>query len=372
MIKIDIFPIDDPAQAIRLRRFFFGVAAHVMNWAFIILCGVAGFIDQQIVIGYVLITALFNILFFYLIRSGFNKRYQDPSLTAIQIAIPALLGLVLMYFAGMARGAFMVLGLAMVSFGLLQFRTRGFIFIAMLILTIYAVLIALLMHFHPDVTNLKLELIQWLAFALALGQFSFLAGVIGKLRRKVKEKNEALANQNAELEVAVQRIHDMAIRDELTSVYNRRFLMERITDEIRRCARSGAVFTLCMIDIDFFKKINDSYGHLSGDEVLCKVAHAASNALRQGDIFARYGGEEFVMLLIDTRMEGAKITAERIRALIEQLRFSDIHADLRVTISIGIAEHTNTEDAATTLKRADDALYHAKNGGRNQCVEANS
>ena len=370
MAKFEIFPKEDPAQVVRLRRFFFGVAAHLMNWTFVVLCGIAGFIDRQIVIAYIFIAGLSNVLFFFMIRSGFNKRYKDPSLTALQIAVPALLGLFLMYFAGMARGAFMVLGLSMVSFGLFQFRTRSFIYIALLILTIYAALIALLMHFQPNVTNLKLELIQWLAFALALGQFSFLAGMIGKLRRNVKEKNEALAQQNAALEVALQRINNMAIHDELTNVYNRRFLIERVADETRRSARSGAIFTLCMLDIDFFKKVNDSCGHLGGDEVLRQVAQVASNALRQGDIFARYGGEEFVILLIDTQMEGAKITAERIRVLIEQLRFTDINPDLRVTISIGIAEHAKIEGVEATLKRADDALYRAKNSGRNQCMEA--
>ena len=193
---------------------------------------------------------------------------------------------------------------------------------------------------------------------------------MGELRRKVSDKNQELARQNGELQTAMQRISDMAIRDELTGVYNRRYLMERITEEANRCSRSGAAFCLCMIDIDFFKKINDSCGHLGGDEVLRRVARTASQTLRQADFFGRYGGEEFVMLLTDTALEGAMITAERVRTQIESLAFGEIDPALRVTISIGVAEHARRGDTAATLQRADEALYRAKHAGRNQCVAA--
>ncbi|MES2581920.1 MAG: diguanylate cyclase, partial [Pseudomonadota bacterium] len=297
-----IDPSNAPEQRVRLRRFFVGTAAHVMNLAFVLLCWGMGFLGTVNVAVYAAIAVAFNIVVYGVIRSGMNLRFKDPSLTFLQIAVPAMLGLYIMYFAGLARGAFLLLGLAMFSFGMFRFKARQFLQLAAFILTVYALQTALLLYFHADEANLKLELLLWVAFAMTLGQFSFLAAMVGSLRHKVEEKNQALAKQNGELEVALQRISDMAIRDELTGVYNRRYLMERITEETHRCQRNGSVFCVCMVDIDFFKRVNDVHGHLPGDEVLRGVAHAASKALRQLDFFGRYGGEEFLMVLTDTAL----------------------------------------------------------------------
>lgn len=370
LVGFEVLPRSDATQRVRLRRFFVGSAAHVMNLAFVVLCWALGFLSDAIVALYATAAVAFNLIVYAVLRSGWNQRFKDPSLTFLQISVPAMLGLYVMYFAGLARGAFLLLGLAMFSFGMFRFRTRGFMMLAALILTVYALLIGLLAHFHYDSINLKLELLLWVAFAMTLGQFSFLAGMVGELRRKVGDKNQELARQNAELQTAMQRISDMAIRDELTGVYNRRYLMERITEEANRCSRSGAAFCLCMIDIDFFKKINDSCGHLGGDEVLRCVARTASQTLRQADFFGRYGGEEFVMLLTDTALEGAMVTAERVRKQVESLAFAAVHRELQVTISVGVAEHARRGETAATLQRADEALYRAKNAGRNQCVGA--
>lgn len=366
----DIFPPSDPEQGMRLQRFFVGTAAHALNIAFVLLCWSMGFLGTRNVSIYVTLALTFNLGIYFTLRSGLNKRFRDPSLTFLQISLPTIFGLYLMYFAGEARGAFLLLGLAMFAFGMFRFKARGFIYLAIFILTVYSVLIALLVYFHPDEINLRLELLLWVAFALTLGQFSFLADMVGNLRRNVSDKNQALARQNTELEAALQRINEMAIRDELTGVYNRRYLMERIAEETHRCMRSGSTFCICMVDIDLFKKINDTYGHLSGDDVLRNVASTASKALRQADFFGRFGGEEFAMVLTDTPVEGAMITAQRVREQIEKLAFPEINETLRVTISIGVAEHVRGSESAATLKRADEALYRAKEGGRNKCVQA--
>lgn len=366
----DLYPPDAPAQRVRLRRFFVGVAAHVMNLAFVLLCWALGFLSTTHVAVYAAVALAFNMLVYVTIRSGVNQRFKDPSLTFLQIAVPAMLGLYIMFFAGLARGAFLLLGLAMFSFGMFRFKARGFLQLAVLILSIYAVLVATLLYFRADSVNLRLELLLWVAFAMTLGQFSFLAGMVVGLRRDVREKNQALTRQNSELEVALQRISDMAIRDELTGVYNRRYLMERIAEEAHRCLRNGSAFCICMVDIDWFKEINDTYGHQSGDEVIRSVARCASGSLRQLDFFGRYGGEEFAMVLTDTPLEGAMVTAERVRARIEQLDFAGIGPDVRVTVSIGVAEHIRRTDSGATLKRADAALYRAKESGRNRCEAA--
>lgn len=357
-------------QRVRLRRFLVGIAAHVANLAFLLLCWAFGFLSAASVTVYAVVAVVFNLGIYGMLRSGLNLRFKDPSLTFLQIAVPAMMGLYIMYFAGQARGAFLLLGLAMFSFGMFRFKARQFLQLGAFMLTVYAVQIGLLLYFRGDAVNLKLEVLLWVVFASALGQFGFLAGMIGDLRHKVAEKNQALAQQNSDLEIALQRISDMAVRDELTGVYNRRYLMERIAEEAHRCQRNGSAFCICMVDIDFFKQVNDVYGHLPGDEVLRSVAVAASKALRQLDFFGRYGGEEFIMVLTDTALEGALVTAERVRQRVAQLQFPAIDPDLRITVSIGVAEHVRRADSATTLKRADAALYRAKEEGRNRCVAA--
>ena len=370
MKNTDSDPPNAPEQRVRLRRFFVGLAAHGMNLVFLLLCWSLGFLSTASATIYALVVVFFNLGIYSMLRSGLNLRFKDPSLTFFQIAVPAVLGLCVMYFAGLARGAFLLLGLAMFSFGMFRFKARQFLQLGAFILTVYALQIGLLLQFRSGEVNLKLELLLWVAFAIALGQFSVLAGMVGGLRRKVEEKNLALAKQNGDLEVALQRISDMAIRDELTGVYNRRYLMERITEETHRCQRNGSAFCICMVDIDFFKRVNDVYGHLPGDEVLRGVADAASKALRQLDFFGRYGGEEFIMVLTDTALEGAMVSAERVRKRVEQLQFAEIDPNFRITVSIGVAEHVRRADSAATLKRADEALYRAKEGGRNRCIAA--
>ena len=160
------------------------------------------------------------------------------------------------------------------------------------------------------------------------------------------------------------------MRDEPTGVFNRRYLMETIKTEKHCCERSGSVFSICILDVDHFKHVNDTFGHLAGDKVLQAIAAAASGALRQTDYFGRYGGQEFALVLTGTMVDGAMITAERVRTRIEALRFPDISTHLKVTVSIGIADLRPTEDTALTFKRADEALYRAKEDGRNRCLIA--
>lgn len=365
-----IFPTNDPEQTLRLRRFFVGAAIYLMTVGFVLLCWALGFLDDRIATIYTATMVAGNVIVFTMLRSGLNKRFKDPSLTSFQIMVSAGQGMYAMYFAGLARGAFLLLGVALFSFGMFRLNTRGFLKLASGILSVYALMVAALVYFQSENTNLRLELVLGAAFAMTLAQFSLLAGMVSDLRHKVSDKNRTLAKQNAELEVALQRISDMAIRDELTGVYNRRYLMERITEETVRSQRSGATFCLCMVDIDFFKKINDGYGHLGGDEVLRRVARTASGALREGDFFGRYGGEEFAILLTNTTLDGAMVTAERVRTQIHDLRFPEINDNLQVSISLGVAEHLRQDPAAATLQQADEALYRAKHNGRNQSVAA--
>jgi diguanylate cyclase (GGDEF)-like protein len=169
------------------------------------------------------------------------------------------------------------------------------------------------------------------------------------------------------LEQALKIINELAIRDELTGSHNRRHLIRLIENEKERTARLGSLFCLCLLDIDHFKRINDTYGHLAGDAVLREFAATVQRQIRGSDSFGRYGGEEFLLMLPETSVEEAGALAERVRVSIAGLGFPEL-PDLALTVSIGIAEFGIGEPISQTLARADEALYQAKASGRNRVV----
>jgi diguanylate cyclase (GGDEF)-like protein len=170
------------------------------------------------------------------------------------------------------------------------------------------------------------------------------------------------------LEQALKIINELAIRDELTGSHNRRHLIELMENEKDRPNRSGSSFCLCLLDIDFFKRINDRYGHAAGDSVLKAFAATAQKYIRVSDSFGRYGGEEFLLMLPETSLDEAAALAERVRIGVEKIDFSDIGSDVSVTVSIGISEFQLGESISQTVARADQALYQAKSSGRNRVV----
>ncbi|MBI2796560.1 MAG: diguanylate cyclase [Gemmatimonadetes bacterium] len=173
---------------------------------------------------------------------------------------------------------------------------------------------------------------------------------------------ETTKADNARLEV-------LARTDPLTQLLNRRVLVERLSQEVERARRYDGKITLLMIDLDHFKRVNDQYGHLVGDDVLRDVATLLKNALRAVDVVARYGGEEFVVVLPETPAPGALAFAERLRERIEATDFSaHPHGTFHLTTSIGMATFPGprTESGEDLLARADEALYRAKADGRNR------
>jgi diguanylate cyclase (GGDEF)-like protein len=171
------------------------------------------------------------------------------------------------------------------------------------------------------------------------------------------------------LDHALGIIHTLAIHDELTGLVNRREVLRMALQEKHRSSRKGLPFCLCLIDVDHFKKINDSFGHMVGDEVLRRIASQIGDQIRVTDCFGRYGGEEFLLVLGATDLGGAADLVERIRLSIAGMQLTELNG-LPVTISVGIAQYRAEEAIESTLSRADKALYAAKAGGRNQLALA--
>lgn len=168
-----------------------------------------------------------------------------------------------------------------------------------------------------------------------------------------------------------QELYNMGHRDPLTNVYNKRHFLDRLRGEFSFSERKGTPLSLFMIDLDFFKKVNDSFGHPAGDFVLMRMAVLAQSIIREEDIFARYGGEEFALVLKDTDQEGARVIAERLCSLVSDHDFIFEDQKIPITISIGVATFTdkNYKDTSELIKAADLYLYKSKHAGRN-CVSS--
>ena len=186
-----------------------------------------------------------------------------------------------------------------------------------------------------------------------------------QLEDRVKERTAVLEAKERELE-------SLATHDALTGLLNRRALESRMLEEINRVNRYGEKLSVLMVDIDYFKKINDMFGHGAGDVVLCELATILGQTLRNTDVVARYGGEEFIILLPMTAQSDAGLLAERIRQKIElsNMVLGD-GTTVHVTVSIGVtsAEHTGYVRSDKLIDAADKAMYSAKHNGRNRvCI----
>lgn len=166
-------------------------------------------------------------------------------------------------------------------------------------------------------------------------------------------------------------IKSMAVYDTLTSLYNRRSFDERLIVETQKAFYSGSSLSLVMLDIDHFKRINDTFGHTEGDKVLQEIASLLKTSVRKKDTVARYGGEEFVLILPEAGLEEAMMISERIRRLVEQTLFDVGKTKIHVTVSLGISNTINhrARTKEDLVRMADQALYEAKRGGRNRvCI----
>jgi diguanylate cyclase (GGDEF)-like protein len=358
-----ILPKDDRKQALRIRRFFLAVAAYALCASLAYVSYLSNFTEWEAIAGFLIIIPIINIILYIIFRTGLNLKMADPSLTSVQIFVAILVTMYGMYFANEARGVLLLIYIIILMFGIFRLNTRSFLYVSVFTLLTYGGDIALLHLYRPQGINFNIEYLQWIVLALVLMAFSIIGGYISSLRQN-------LSINRAELKKSVALIREMAIRDELTGVYNRRHVMELLDYEKNRSSRGGGIFCLAMLDIDHFKNVNDIHGHQAGDAVLRTVATMINKTLRNTEFCGRYGGEEFLIVLTQTDIKGALIGAERVRTNIEKTLFPDLGSDFKVTVSIGLSEYQTREDVDKIISRADEALYRAKKCGRNRVETA--
>jgi diguanylate cyclase (GGDEF)-like protein len=167
-----------------------------------------------------------------------------------------------------------------------------------------------------------------------------------------------------------QQMLDAALRDGLTKAFNKRYFLGRLETELAYAKRHRAPLSLVMFDVDHFKRVNDTYGHLAGDYVLAKISKLTQNTVRTEDVFARYGGEEFGVICRGVNLANAGILGERLRAIVETTEFDHEGTRMPITISVGVAAYPDLplESPEQLIAAADEALYQAKRTGRNRVL----
>jgi diguanylate cyclase (GGDEF)-like protein len=217
-----------------------------------------------------------------------------------------------------------------------------------------------------DFAHLQTE--RMLAFGFIAIMLAMAVSLANRFTTMFNSLEDEVARQTAQLSEANRQLAQAAQVDHLTGLLNRRGFSEEAKMEISREYRSGRSFTLVLADVDNFKQFNDRHGHACGDHVLRRVAHILQQSIRDVDRVARWGGEEFILMLPETEDGGAAILAEKLRAAIENNLFEFGEQKLGITMTFGIASHRRGESLEGTIARADTALYHGKQGGRNKVM----
>jgi diguanylate cyclase (GGDEF)-like protein len=263
--------------------------------------------------------------------------------------------LFILYRSPDTRLAFTAFFFVALMFGMLRMGGRRLAKWGGISIISFAVVIWLRYANHRDVEALRLDALLCAVMAVTFPWFVYFGERVKRLQRGLTEAS-----------IELEDVEERAWRDDLTGVYNRRAVNVALDEAKQRADATGEPLSLCVIDLDHFKRFNDELGHLAGDAVLRTFAHAVQAGLRAADVFGRYGGEEFIQILKHTDLPGAMSEAERVRARISALELPVSRQIGPLTISIGVAQYQPGEKIVQTFARADSALHRAKLGGRNR------
>ncbi|KPK04997.1 MAG: hypothetical protein AMJ64_12465 [Betaproteobacteria bacterium SG8_39] len=347
----------DPAQRHRLQRYFMALGATVIVVAMLYVAAWARFLEWRDAHAIAIFAAVLAAVIFAVLRSGLNLRMPDPSLSREMII--ASLGAILYGVASARTGGSALLMMVVLPFVFAMFRfgRRGLLVLAALVIAVYAAILV----FRGDLSGPRADesLAVLLILGLTLLTFALVGGTIATLRH-------ALARGQRQLEEALRHTEHLAMHDELTGIYNRRYLEQRLSGEVQRAQRYGAALSIGLLDLDRFKEVNDELGHAAGDTVLVAFVQLAGKLLRESDCLGRWGGEEFIILMPETDHEAARVACQRLCAAQRGQQYPGLPRSLSVTVSAGVSTYRAGEAANVLLQRADTALYRAKVGGRDR------
>ena len=347
--------VDPRKQQLRLRRFLF---ASVFSVLYLIVLGIfhtQGKVDRDTLLQATAIVVGLILGFTVVFRSGLNLRFPDPSLTGGQLLTSTFTMLYVVYRAPDTRVVFAAFFFVALMFGMLRHTSRKLALLGGVSLLAFALVIGVRYANQHEQEVVRLDLLQLVVIAVTLPWFLFIGGHVKRLQRGLDE-----------VSVKLEDIEERARRDDLTGFYNRRTLLVAMEEAKARADALREPLSLCVIDLDLFKRYNDEFDHLTGDQVLRAFARSVEAGLRSTDVFGRYGGEEFVQICGHTTLAGAIADAERLRERISTLDVPLPRSIGKLTVSIGVAQYQPGESIMQTFARADEALDRAKKLGRNR------
>lgn len=358
-----LFNREDKRQEIRLRRWLYalyGAAIHTLVCLLLWIDNLFRVSAQEFLLTFYIMWSV-HFAFFGIIRSGINKRLEDPSLTIPMMVWGITCLMYTVYLTTELRSLLLMFNFFTLVFGTFHLGVRTFMLISLYGIFSYLAVIGLLDLYYPNFIDLREEWISFSCFSLVSFAYIVIASEMANIRAYLHEKHEKLT-------AALKYIESVSVTDELTGIKNRRYILGVLESQRLMSERGQYVFSICMLDIDHFKTINDTYGHICGDNVLIHLCKTIGATMRKIDHFARYGGEEFLFVLPFTDGENARLTGERIRKLVQDTDFSAIVPNLKVTVSLGTTEFHWPEDVETLIARVDAAMYEAKKDGRNRVI----
>jgi diguanylate cyclase (GGDEF)-like protein len=365
----------------KLRRMLFYWAATAVLYSIffvlVVLIATPDLIDRGAALDLAAYAIGGNAVSYLLVRFGGRFGLAPTTMATLQGVFAISCNMWLYAIAGPLRSATLMALMMVVVFCTFALRPRQTLALAAAGLAGIGATMWWLQAHDPLRYPPEVEAVTFTILAACSLTVTFLTGEMSKLRARLKAQKEELVK-------AVDTIRTLATIDELTALANRRHMNEVLALEERRRGpaagtRAAAVpdrsTCIALLDIDFFKQINDRHGHAAGDEVLRSFAAAARAELRSGDVLARWGGEEFLLMLPDTGEPEALMVVERIRARVGGLRIAaadggDMPDGRRVSFSAGLTARRGAEALADTVNRADKALYQAKSSGRDRVVTA--
>lgn len=372
---------DRPNQRLRISRFLLAVSFHAVFWLFGYVAVLEGYLLWEMSTYFQNLSMMLigQLIFFVILRSGLNRKLNDPSLTIPQILFSMTWVTVLTYSTHDLRGILLCIYIIILLFGTFQLSLRGFLICSGYALLGYLWVIAAEVRDPGPNFQLGLNLMQWAALSCCLFCVSYIGLYLRDLRNELKkqsyrveQQNQQLQNQNQDLTQDQNEMRDTivtlqedVIKDELTMIFNRRFFEQSMLELFEQ--RGKVEFCLALLDLDHFKSINDRFGHVEGDRVLRSFADFISEQVRSSDTFCRIGGEEFALILLNTDIKQAVKSVKRICHDWNQVEFNFEGETLRLSVSAGVVEYRGESSRKPLMIRCDELLYQAKREGRN-CV----
>ncbi len=359
-------PPDVLARRARQRRQMLDMVgvSYMVDAAILLLYAYAGTTSFTVAAAYGACGLLSVAIYIVISEAKVNDRFRDHYFISQQTTISLVIMLSFIYFAPEVGCLFLCAIFLVFTFGALRSTPRQTI-IGWTMAAVGLTVLFLLTDkpFGMPVGTPLERFATMLVFILVLGR----GMIVGLFSSSL---HESLYKRGIELRKAYQRIEELAELDELTGSLNRRYIMQTLDEEIVRARRTNVPCAIALIDLDWFKRINDRFGHPAGDEALRAFAITVFANIRSIDKFGRYGGEEFLLILPETSDSAALRAVDRLRGIVAALDWSAISQDMSVTMSAGLAMLRPDDTADSILARADKLLYQAKDLGRNRVVTA--